>query len=294
MRIVVTGSTGFIGSALLPILRNAGHDAVPLVRSKSSKGVFWDPETGRIEMEELKDFDAVVHLAGENIASGRWTSARKARLRNSRIKGTTLISESIAKMPRPPQVLVSASAIGYYGDRGSEALREDSAPGHGFLADLCREWEASTEAASRKGIRVIRMRFGIVLAPHGGVLGKMLLPFKLGVGGKVGSGTQYMSWITLDDLCDAILHAIQTTALSGPVNAVAPNPVTNLEFTKTLGRVLKRPTLFPMPAFAARLALGEMADELLLSSAKVEPARLVASDFQFKHKDLESALRSFL
>jgi uncharacterized protein (TIGR01777 family) len=189
---------------------------------------------------------------------------------------------------------VSASAVGYYGDRGDEILREESAPGRGFLADLCVQWEAATEPATRKGIRVVHPRFGIVLARHGGVLGKMLLPFKLGVGGKVGSGDQYMSWITLDDLCSILLHCAQASNLSGPVNAVTPNPVTNLEFTKALGNALSRPTIFPLPAFVARTALGEMADELLLSSARVEPRKLIASRFGFRHPQLGAALRSIL
>jgi len=295
MRIVVSGATGFIGSALVKHLTAAGHQVVPLGRSRSDpRGIVWNPEAGQIEAEKLAGTDAVVHLAGENIASGRWTAAKKARLVNSRVKGTRLLADTLAKMSSPPQTLVSASAIGYYGDRGSEVLREESPPGRGFLAELCKQWEASTDAATRKGIRVVHTRLGIVLAAHGGVLGKMLLPFKLGVGGKIGSGNQYMSWISLDDLCSAFLHTLQSTALHGAVNAVAPNPVTNQQFTKALGRVLARPTIFPIPAFAARLAMGEMADDLLLFSARVEPAKLLAARFAFKHTELESALKSIL
>jgi hypothetical protein len=235
--------------------------------------------------------DAVVHLAGENIAGGRWTAAQKARIRDSRVTGTRLLSESLPKLSRPPRVLVSASATGYYGNRGSEVLREESPPGTGFLSDVCREWEAATDPASRGGIRVVHIRTGLVLSSRGGALEKMLMPFKLGVGGKIGSGNQYWSWISIDDLCAAILHTIQAAGLHGPVNAVSPTPVTNLEFTKTLGQVLSRPTVFPMPALAARIAFGEMADELLLASARVEPAKLLASHFTFRHRELESALR---
>ena len=197
-------------------------------------------------------------------------------------------------MDPPPQVLVSGSAIGYYGDRGSEVLREESGPGTGFLPQVCRQWEAATDAATRKGVRVVHLRTGLVLSGKGGALGKMLLPFKMGLGGKIGSGDQYWSWISIDDLCAAIIHCIQAASLRGPVNMVSPSPVTNLEFTKALGRVLGRPTLFPMPAFAARIALGEMADALLLAGARVEPAKLLASRFVFRHTDLESALRQVL
>jgi uncharacterized protein (TIGR01777 family) len=289
MKIAVTGSTGLVGSALLPFLTAAGHSVVGLRRPGH-----WDPDKGTIDTSVFDGVDAVVHLAGESIASGRWTAARKSRIRDSRVKGTKLISETIARLERPPQVLVSASAIGYYGDRGSEVLREDSAPGSGFLPDVCRQWEASTDPATRKGIRVVHLRTGLVLSSAGGALARMLLPFKMGVGGKIGSGEQYWSWISLDDLCAAILHCIQAIGLHGPVNIVSPSPVTNLQFTRTLGRVLSRPTIFPMPAFAARLALGEMADPLLLASARVEPAKLAASRFVFKHKDLEPALRHLL
>ena len=291
----MTGASGFVGTALVKHLTANGHEPLPLGRTRSSaNGIVWNPDTGEIEAERLASIDAVIHLAGESIASGRWTAAKKQRLINSRLKGTHLIAETISKMSRPPSVLVSASAVGYYGDRGDEILREESAPGRGFLADLCVQWEAATEPATRKGIRVVHPRLGIVLARHGGVLGKMLLPFKLGVGGKVGSGDQYMSWITLDDLCSILLHCAQASNLHGPVNAVTPNPVTNLEFTKALGNALSRPTIFPLPAFVARTALGEMADELLLSSARVEPRKLIVSRFGFRHPQLGAALRDIL
>jgi len=285
MNIAVTGSTGLIGSGLVPLLTTAGHEVTRLARPAQ-----WDPEKGTIQSGALNSLDVVVHLAGENIAAGRWTSARKGRIRDSRVKGTKLIADTLANLEKPPQVLISASAIGYYGDRAAEILREDSAPGKGFLADVCRQWEAATDPATRKGMRVVHLRTGVVLSREGGALQQMLPPFKLGLGGKIGSGTQYWSWIALDDLCSAIVHCIQATALHGPVNAVSPSAVTNREFTRVLGRVLNRPTIFPMPAFAARLALGEMADALLLASARVEPAKLLASRFIFRHKDLEATL----
>ena len=288
MKIAITGSTGLVGSALVPLLTAGGHQVLPLRRPGH-----WDPERGTIDKTVLEGVDAVINLAGENIAAGRWTNAQKAKIRDSRVKGTKLISETIAKLERRPQVMVSASATGYYGDRGSEVLREDSPPGTGFLPDVCRQWEAATDPAARAGIRVVHVRTGLVLSGKGGALGKMLLPFKMGVGGVIGSGKQYWSWISLDDLCAAIAHSLEAD-LHGPVNAVSPAPVTNYEFTKALGRVLSRPTIFPLPGFAARIALGEMAGELLLASARVEPARLQASRFTFKHRELEPALRYLL
>src|SRR6266702_3844529 len=286
MKIAVTGSTGLVGSALIPLLESAGHEVVRLKRPAQ-----WDPETGVADPSAFGGVDAVVHLAGENIAGGRWTAARKERILNSRVKGTKLIAETLGNLPKPPQVLVSASAIGYYGDRGSELLREQSPPGTGFLPDVCRQWEAATDAATRKGIRVVHLRTGIVLSGKGGALKQMLLPFKIGLGGRIGSGDQYWSWILLDDLTSAIVHCIQASGVHGAVNTVSPSPVTNLEFTKVLGRVLSRPTIFPLPAFATRFAFGEMADALLLASARVEPTKLLASRFIFRQKDLEAALR---
>jgi len=240
------------------------------------------------------ELDAVVHLAGENIAGARWTQRQKTLIRDSRVKGTRVLSDLMGRRSPPPKVLVCASAIGYYGDRGDEILREDSASGSGFLPDVCREWEAACQPAAAKSIRVVNLRIGIVLSQAGGALAKMLTPFKLGAGGVIGSGRQYMSWIALDDVASAIHHALTHDSLRGPVNAVAPNPVTNRDFTRTLGRVLSRPTLFPMPAFVARLALGEMADALLLASARVVPARLLESGFVFRYPDLVGALRHLL
>jgi len=296
MNILVTGSRGLIGRALVPFLTAGGHRVIRLVRSKASSDagdVVWDPAAGMIDRAALAGLEAVVHLAGENIF-GRWTARKKAQIRDSRVHATRLLSESLAQLSRPPRVFVCASVAGFYGDRGSEILREESASGSSFLAEVCREWEAATHAAANAGIRVVNLRTGIVLAAAGGALATMLLPFRLGLGGRIGSGRQFLSWITLDDLLEVILHALRTEALRGPVNAVAPNPVTNLEFTRTLGRVLLRPTLFPVPAFAARLVLGEMADELLLASARLEPARLRATGFRFRFPELEGALRHLL
>jgi uncharacterized protein (TIGR01777 family) len=250
--------------------------------------------TGSIDQARLEGLDGVVHLAGESIATGRWTAEKKARIRDSRVKGTRLLCESLARLDQPPRVLVSASAIGYYGDRGDEILHEDSASGSGFLAEVCHMWEAATEAASQRNIRVVNLRIGVVLSAMGGALATMLFPFRMGLGGIIGSGRQFMSWIALDDLLGSIAYALRTDTIRGPVNAVAPHPVTNREFTKTLGRVLARPTLLPMPAFAARLAFGEMADELLLSSARVEPARLSAAGYDFRYPTLEGGLRHLL
>lgn len=296
MKVLVSGSSGLIGSALVPSLTAGGHSVTRLVRSKLKKGeaeVWWDPLGGTLDATGLDGFDGVVHLAGENI-TGRWTARKKAKIRDSRVKGTELLAQTLAGRAQPPKVMVCASAVGYYGDRGDEILREGSPPGSGFLAQVCTEWEAAAEPARQKGIRVVHLRMGVVLSPDGGALAKMLPPFKMGVGGKVGSGNQYMSWIALDDVVGAIEHALTTEALRGPVNAVAPYPVTNLEFTQALGRVLSRPTVFPMPAGAARLAFGQMADELLLASARVEPARLSASGYRFRYPTLESALRHLL
>jgi uncharacterized protein (TIGR01777 family) len=253
----------------------------------------WDPVAGTIAAAQFSDVDAVVHLAGESVAR-RWTTAVKKEIRDSRVRGTTLLCQTLAGLASRPSVLVSASAIGYYGDRGGERLDESSPRGRGFLAEVCQEWEHATTAARDADIRVVNLRIGVVLSRNGGALKSMLTPFRLGIGGVLGSGRQYFSWITLEDLVRAIQFALSASALSGPVNAVAPQPVTNREFTKTLGRVLGRPTIFPMPAFAARLAFGEMADEMLLASARVEPNALDAAQFEFAHPQLEPALRHIL
>ena len=297
MRVLVSGSSGFVGSALVRSLREGGHQVGALVRKGRGAGpddLLWDPDSGRIDADRLEGADAVVHLAGENIAAGRWTVSRKERIRKSRIDGTLLLTRALAKTGRPPGALISASAVGYYGDRGDELLDEESPRGHGFLPAVSVGWESATEPAEQRGIRVVNIRFGVILARHGGALRKMLTPFRLGLGGRLGDGHQYMSWIVLDDAVGAVHHAISTTTLRGPVNVVSPNPVTNLEFTKSLGRALGRPTPFPMPAFAARLVFGEMADAILLASARVVPGVLISSGFRFRHPDLEPALRHIL
>jgi uncharacterized protein (TIGR01777 family) len=260
----------------------------------AAEDVGWNPQTGRIDSAHLEGHDAVVHLAGENIAARRWTTEQKNRIRESRVQGTKLLCETLAKLRRPPRVLVSASAIGFYGDRGEEELNEASTSGSGFLPEVCKEWEAATEAAEKAGIRVVHLRFGIILGTRGGALAKMLTPFRLGLGGRIGSGEQWMSWIALDDAVGCIDHALSNDLLHGPVNAVAPNPVKNREFTRTLGRILRRPTLFPLPGFVAHLTFGEMADEPLLASTRVIPQALLDCKHVFHYGDLESALRHVL
>ena len=294
MRILVSGASGLVGRALTPFLEKAGHEVTPLVRGPAQPGVRWDPSTGIREMEAAEGFDAVVHLAGENIAQGRWNAAKKFRIRGSRVDGTRSLAASLASLSQPPGLMVCASAIGYYGDRGAISLDETASPGEGYLPEVCREWEAAAGPAASNGIRVVHLRLGVVLSPDGGALVKMLLPFKMGVGGKVGDGRQYMSWVSIDDVVGIIGHTLERDDLRGPVNAVAPDAVTNAEFTSVLARVLSRPAFFPMPAFAARLAFGEMADALLLASTRVTPARLLESGYEFQHSNLESALRHLL
>jgi len=296
VKIAVTGSSGLVGSALVPHLAEGGHQVVRLVRSRTVRPaeIAWDPEGGTIDSASLEGLGAVVHLAGESIADGRWTEAKKNRIRHSRVGSTRLLAATIAGLSRPPQVLVCASAVGYYGDRGDEPLREDSPPGGDFLAGVCRAWEGAAEAAARKGVRVVHQRFGMILSPAGGALARMLPPYRLGAGGPIGTGRQYVSWIALDDVLGAIGHALTAGTLRGPINTVSPHPVTNRDFSRVFGRVLHRPAILPMPAFAARLVFGEMADALLLSSQRVEPARLLASGYRFLHPDLEPALRHLL
>jgi uncharacterized protein (TIGR01777 family) len=297
MNVLVSGSSGLVGSALVSLLTSQGHAVSRLVRGSSQareQTIFWDPENRQVETAAQEGFDAVVHLAGENIASGRWTEERKARIRNSRVLGTQCLAEALARLNRPPRIFASASAIGYYGSRGEELLDENSSSGSGFLAEVCRSWEAATAPAVDKGIRVALTRFGVVLSPQGGALAKMLFPFRMGVGGRVGNGRQYMSWIALDDAVGAIHHALITDVIQGPVNVVAPYPVSNLEFTKALGRAVGRPTIFPMPTPVVRLVFGKMADETLLASTRVEPARLKASGFAFRFPEVEGALRHML
>ncbi len=297
MKVLVSGSHGLVGRALIKSLTNEGHEVSRLVRRERAFGspdIEWHPNQGLIDGEHLEGMDAVVHLAGESIATGRWTNDKKRAIRDSRVKGTQLLSKTLARLSRPPAVFVSASAIGYYGDRGDELLTENSAPGKDFLASVCIEWEEATRAAGEKGIRTVNSRFGIILDPAGGALEKMLTPFRMGIGGKLGDGKQWMSWIALDDVIAGLRFTIENASINGPVNFVAPNPVTNAEFTKSLGRVLARPTLFPVPAFGARLAFGEMADALLLSSQKVEATVFEDKGFLFSWPTLEPTLKHLL
>jgi uncharacterized protein (TIGR01777 family) len=296
MKILVSGSTGLVGSALIPFLTSGGHEVARLVRSQPVEGRSefpWDPDAGQIDPAAFAGVDAVVHLAGENI-SGRWTEAKKARVLESRVKGTRTLAAALAGLNEAPRVLISSSAVGYYGDRGDEVLTEESSSGTLFLSEVCRRWEAATEPAVTKGIRVVNLRTAPVLTPAGGPLAQLLTPFRFGLGGVVGGGRQYLPWIAIDDLIGAIHHALITESLCGPVNAVAPQQGTNHEFTKTLGRVLGRPTLVPLPAFGARIIFGEMANELLLASQRVEPVRLLTSGYRFRLPDLEGALRHLL
>ena len=296
MKILVSGSHGLVGKALVRSLTSDGHEVMRLVRGKKASGseVDWQPDQGRIEVEQLEGINAVVHLAGESIASGRWTTEKKKAIRDSRVKGTALLSDALTRLSRPPAVFLSASAIGYYGNRGDELLTEKSAPGNDFLSSVCKEWEAATGPAAEKGIRTVCTRFGIILDPDEGALAKMLPPFRMGVGGRVGDGKQWMSWIALDDVVNGLKFLIDDESIQGPVNFVAPEPVTNAEFTKTLGRVLGRPTFFPIPAFGVRLAFGEMADALLLSSQRVQPGVLGEKGFKFSWSTLEPTLRHLI
>jgi len=295
-RILVSGSSGLVGSALMPSLKDAGARVARLARPETVQGtsdeerIPWNPAQP-ISPDTVSGFDTVIHLAGESIV-GRWTASKKARIRDSRIPATTNLARALAQTKIKPQIFVSASAIGYYGNRGDELLTEESSSGSGFTADLAREWEFATAPAADAGIRTITMRMGIVMATAGGALPKMLPAFRMGVGGKLGDGRQWMSWIDLQDVIGAIQHILRSDLLHGPVNLVAPKPVTNVEFSKTLGSVLSRPAVFPVPAFAARLAFGEMADELLLASQRIEPTKLISSGYPFRFPTLRQSLES--
>ena len=293
MNILISGASGLIGSAMKTALHARGDRVLSLTRraARSDSEITWDPAANVLDPSRLVDIDGVIHLAGENIAAGRWTAAQKARIRDSRVQGTALLAQTLAQLPAPPSAFISASAIGYYGNRGDELLTEDSPPGEGFLPEVSVTWERAARPVAEAGIRTVHPRIGIVLSRNGGALAKMRLPFKLGLGGTIGSGDQYMSWIALDDLVALFLFALDDESIGGAVNAVSPTPVTNREFTKTLARVLSRPAIFPVPAFAAKLALGEMADALLLASTRVISTRLENTSFSFAHSDLESALR---
>ncbi len=294
LHVVIAGASGLIGSALTHALERQGHRLTRLVRREprpNTDEVPWNPETGELNAEALEGADAAIHLGGVNIASGRWTAKLKAAIRDSRLESTRLLSETLARLKRPPRVFVCASATGYYGNRGDEILAEDSPPGEGLLATLCRDWEAATGPARQAGIRVVNLRTGVVLTPRGGALAKMLPAFKAGLGGVLGSGKQYVSWISLHDMVRIIEFALANESITGPINAVAPNPVTNRELTRTLGRVLRRPTWFRIPALVVRIAFGEMGRALLLEGHRLRPAQLERAGFEFDYPTLDGALR---
>ncbi len=295
MKILLTGSSGLIGSALTASLSANGHNVKRLLRSRHTGGeAYWNPEEGTIDLSNCKGIDVVIHLAGDSIAEGRWSKAKKARILDSRIKGTQLIATALARLEERPHTLISGSAIGFYGNRGADIVDEGSPAGEGFLAGVCQQWEDATAPAAEAGIRVVNVRFGMVLSSSGGALKKMLLPFKLGLGGVVGDGKQYMSWVGIDDVAGMVQHIINTPSLRGPVNLVSPSPVSNRQFVRTLGQVLHRPSILPMPAFMARIMFGEMADELLLASTRVMPRLLMNTGYNFINSDLREALESFL
>ena len=292
MRVLVSGSTGLIGSSLVRSLESGGHDVVRLLRPQSrasANGIMWDPAAGSLDPREIECFDAVVHLSGENIANRRWSEAQMARIRDSRIGSTTLLSETLASLDSPPSVLACASAGGYYGDRGVELLDEDASVGTGFMAEATKEWEDATGPAASAGIRVVNLRIGVVLTADGGMLSRVLPIFKLGLGGRLGSGSQYMSWLTRSDVIDATVWTLEHDDLSGPVNVSSPNPVTNKEFTRALGRALRRPAVLVVPTFALRIMQGDLS-EVVMSSARMAPARLRESGFEFRHPEIDGAL----
>ena len=296
MRVVVSGSSGLIGRALVEALRDRGDEVTPLVRRSPAAGeATWDPPTGSIDAGALDGADALVHLAGAGIGDRRWTPERRREILASRVESTSLLSRTLAGLAHPPAVLVSASAVGYYGDRGAEELTEDSTAGTGFLADVCRAWEDATAPAADAGLRVVRLRSGVVLSPRGGALARQLPLFRLGVGGRLGTGRQWLSWISLPDEVGAVLHTLAEPSLRGPVNATAPGPVTNRDFTAALGRALHRPTVMAVPGVALRIALGPaLAAEMVLAGQRVLPARLTASGFRFAHARLDEALAALL
>ncbi len=297
MKVLISGASGLIGTALTSALRARGHEPVPLVRPPSTAGpgqVRWNPETGELDLAGAAGASAVVNLAGASIAAGRWTEARKRLLWSSRVDATRSLIAALSRLSPPPAVFISASAVGYYGDRGEEVLTEASAPGDDFLARLAQNWEAAAQQAAQHGMRTVILRFGMVLAPHGGALARMLPPFRLGLGGPLGSGRQWMSWIALEDALGIIAWALEHSNWQGVYNAVAPEPVRNRDFTRTLGRTLHRPAVFPVPAFALRLLFGELADALLLASQRVVPERLKAAGYQYAYNDLAMALAAML
>lgn len=293
MRVGITGSTGLIGRHLTQSLTSDGHQAVPIVRDQAAGDLYWSPARVEMEVAAFEGLDAVVHLAGEPIGK-RWTAAQKQRIRHSRVTGTRLLADGLASLDDPPAVLVSTSAVGYYGDRGEEVLTEQSQPGEGFLAEVCIDWEAAADPARDAGIRVVHPRNGIVIAREGPLMDKIELPFRLGLGGRVGSGQQWYGWIALSDHLRALRFLVDTPALSGPVNLVAPEPVRNAELTRALGEVLHRPTVLPIPGFGLRVLYGEMGVTLATWSQRVVPERLLEHGFEFEHTDIRSALEAVL
>lgn len=290
MKILITGSTGLVGSELSSLLNRNKHQIIRLVRSKNQENkssVYWDYEKKNINIDRIQGADCVIHLAGENISARRWTKKHKQNILNSRILSTHFLIDSLLKLEKKPESFICASAIGYYGDRGDVILTEQSEKGLGFLPEVCNEWEKSTNEAKEAGMRVVNLRFGVINSVKGGALKKMLLPFKLGIGGKIGSGEQYISWISLEDAVRVMEFCINTNEINGPVNVVAPNPVTNKKLTQLIGEYLNRPTIFPLPAFAAKLVLGKMAEELLLASTRVAPTVLQKNGFEFIHPTLD-------
>lgn len=294
MRIAITGATGFVGTQLAPFLPKQGHTVVPVSRRPIAHGIQWSPDRGVLDRGALEGVDAVIHLAGEGIADQRWSKARKRAILESRTGPTALLARTLASLDRPPRLLISMSAMGIYGDAGERVLTESSATGDDFLATVCREWEAAAEPARAAGIRVVHPRMGLVLMPSGGALARMLVPFRLGIGGRLGHGRQWMSWIAMDDVLSAVWHCLTDQRLSGPINLTSPQPVTNATFTRTLAGVLQRPAIIPVPATALRMLFGEVAEATLLASQRMVPERLQETGFQFRYASLEAALHHLL
>ena len=297
MKILVSGSSGLIGKELVKSLENDGNEVILLVRNninKEEKNIYWNYETQEIETEKLESLDVVIHLAGENLSTGKWTKEKKQKIFDSRVSGSKFLCETLSSLNNPPKVFISASAVGYYGDRNDEILTEESEQGKGFLADVCKKWEDASESLLKTDTKVINARFGIILSKNGGLISKVIFQFYMGFGGKIGSGKQYMSWIMLDDVINAIKHCISNSEIKGAVNFVSPNPITNLEFTKTLGILFGKMTIFTLPKFAVKMAFGEMGNELLLSSTRAIPENLIKTGFKFKCKYFENALRYVL
>ena len=295
-KILISGASGLLGSAYSDYLSNKGHTVFKLVRREpaSEYELFWNPMTGELDLKNIEGFDSIINFSGKNIGLGRWTKKSKKVIYDSRIQSTTLLSESIAKLNHPPESFLSSSAVGYYGETGSEFVNEGTEPGKGFLSDLCVKWEKATMPAVRAGVRVIQLRSGVVLSAKGGALAKMLTPFKLGLGGRLGNGRQYLSWIMIDDYVGALYHLMTSENIQSPVNVVSPEPETNREFTKILAKVLNRPAIFPIPAFVLKTLLGQVAEEILLSSTRAIPQLLMGSGFEFKYPALEDALKKCL